>query len=225
MKKFSKVRISGRRFNKRNNKQTMKSTLRRLVQLKLDAFKDNKRKPNRKEKERIKINTTRTYGRKTKIKQPNNRPPWITEITQQNFGIVKLHHEIYDFYQYILPKDEENMRRKDTIKEIRQIIENRWPCWKVKVFGSFPNNLHLPDSDIDLVVFKDENLNFSLTEFTKYSLLSETEQLKLIYNELIKNKFAESIRYIDARVPIIKAVCKKTKISVDIAYYIFLILV
>jgi DNA polymerase sigma len=64
------------------------------------------------------------------------------------------------------------------------------------VFGSYPLELHLPDSDIDLVVFKDSTFN------RKY--ISDTEHLEMIYEELVKRKFVDHIRLVDAEYLLLK---------------------
>jgi poly(A) polymerase Pap1 len=145
-------------------------------------------------------------------------PPWIGERTKESVGIIKLHYEILDFYEFIKSKDEEDRKRMETIKLLKQLINNKWPHWKLKVFGSFPNALHLPNSDIDVVILKQDSV--SLKDFFNYaqdSILSDTQMLNLIYRELLTKTFVKEIRYVDAKVPIIKAKCKATGINIDVS--------
>lgn len=128
--------------------------------------------------------------------------PWQTDLTQTNSGIYKLHHEIYDFYKYIIPKEKENIKRQETIKVFSELIEKRWPGWKVKIFGSFPVNLHLSDSDIDMVVFNESN-----------RAITDTQQLYLIYDHIQRSRLCIELRFVDARVPIVKV---KTINGIDI---------
>ena len=130
---------------------------------------------------------------------------WISEKTQKNVGFKRLHHELLDFYEFIRPKEEDNIKRIKTIMIIDNIINNKWSYLEVKAYGSYPNKLHLIDSDIDLGIVNKLELNNS-----KYDL-------KTIYNELLKYKIFDSIYYVDARVPIIKLKCKETQIKVDIS--------
>jgi DNA polymerase sigma len=154
----------------------------------------------------------------TKKKQINPQIPWLTEDDHRLKGAYRLHHEILDFYDYISPKKSENDLRLQTIKEIKAIIKKRWPTWKIKTFGSFPNKLHLSNSDIDLVVFKDKSLNFSTEHFSKYDfLMSDNEQLTEIYKTILNSGFAKHMRFVDARVPIVK-VTAKNGINFDISY-------
>lgn len=143
------------------------------------------------------------------LQQLKRRIPWMSEKTRVSNGLIKLHNEILDFYEFIKPKEQENIKRDDTINLFKQLIQDKWPSWKVKVFGSYPLELHLPDSDIDLVVFKDNSSN------RKY--ISDTEHLEMIYEELVKRNFVNQIRLVDARVPIIKARCRITGICFDIS--------
>jgi non-canonical poly(A) RNA polymerase PAPD5/7 len=118
----------------------------------------------------------------------------------------RLHHEIYDFWEYIRPKEKENIKRNKTIEIFTKLIQSRWPNWKVKIFGSFPVDLHLTDSDIDMVVFND-------TISPHYKYLTDVEQLNLIYDYLQRTNICKEIRYVDARVPIVKI---KTCNGIDI---------
>jgi non-canonical poly(A) RNA polymerase PAPD5/7 len=144
--------------------------------------------------------------------------PWIREKTKEYSGILRLHHEIIDFYYFIKPTGEESKNRHETINLLRTLINDKWPHWKIKIFGSFPNDLHLPNSDIDVVIFKQESVNLkNLFSSAKDSILSDTSQLQMIYRELLTKNFVSEIRYVDAKVPIIKATCKQTWVNMDIS--------
>jgi DNA polymerase sigma len=149
--------------------------------------------------------------------QHSRSPPWITEKTKAYSGTLKLHHEILDFYEFIRPKEEENNIRRKTVDELKNTIRKKWPMWKVKVFGSFPNGLHLTDSDIDIVVFKNSGFNFSTDNYSLYdATMTDHQQLTEIYRYLLLTGFAKEIRYVDARVPILK-VKTKNGINLDIS--------
>jgi DNA polymerase sigma len=143
--------------------------------------------------------------------------PWLSDETKQAPGSERLHHEILDFYKFISPKEEENSTRKQTLKELKNMITKKWPMWKVKVFGSFPNGLHLTDSDIDLVIFKNTNFNFSTDSFSHYdALMSDNEMLIDLYQFISTSGFSKEMRYVDAKVPIIK-VKARNGINFDIS--------
>jgi DNA polymerase sigma len=129
--------------------------------------------------------------------------PWLSRRTRKLKGILKLDSEIHDFYNFIKPTDVENLLREKTFDTIRDVISKINPEWKVKKFGSFPNQIHLPDSDIDLIILTNTN----------------TDPLKIlnkISKKLIDSGCIEYINVIQARIPIIRATLKDTKVNVDI---------
>jgi DNA polymerase sigma len=89
---------------------------------------------------------------------------------------------------------------------LKDLIKQNFPELKVKKFGSFPNKIHLPDSDVDIVVLSDKD-NVPL---------DQTKILKKITQKLIDNNLVDFIKIIEARVPIIRATLKETKINMDI---------
>lgn len=159
----------------------------------------------------------RTQKINKSLSTPKTNVPWVSDKTIESRGIVKLHYEILDFFNLIKATDEENNLRVKTFNMFNKLIKNKWPNWNVELFGSFPNNIHLPDSDIDVAVLK-ENIT-SLNNFNSYikdSVISEGGQLNLIYREILKG-FVDEIRYVDAKVPIIKIKCKETQVRMDIS--------
>ena len=58
--------------------------------------------------------------------------------------IFSLHEEIEDFFQYIVPTEEEHEVRLGVIARIRAAILETWPTAKVDIFGSFRTGLYLP---------------------------------------------------------------------------------
>uniref|UniRef100_A0A3Q2TIX9 Terminal nucleotidyltransferase 4A n=1 Tax=Fundulus heteroclitus TaxID=8078 RepID=A0A3Q2TIX9_FUNHE len=120
-------------------------------------------------------------------------------------GVLGLHEEVMDFYNFMSPRPEEAAMREEVVKRIEMIIKELWPTADVKIFGSFSTGLYLPTSDIDLVVFG------------KWDRppLQELEQA------LRKHNVAEpsSIKVLDkATVPIIKLTDQETDVKVDISF-------
>jgi DNA polymerase sigma len=152
-------------------------------------------------------------------KNQKSTPPWVKERTKENIGLIKLHYEIIDFYNFIKPTDSENNLRVKTFSLFENLIKNRWPQWRIELFGSFAKNIHLPDSDIDVVVLKysADSSPQSLFYSSQDSYLSESKQLDLIYFEILNKKFADEIRMVDAKVPIIKMRCRQTGVRMDIS--------
>ncbi|CAK6961029.1 terminal nucleotidyltransferase 4A [Scomber scombrus] len=129
--------------------------------------------------------------------------PWKTR--KYNPGVLGLHEEVMDFYNFMSPRPEEAAMRKEVVNRIEMIIKELWPTADVQIFGSFSTGLYLPTSDIDLVVFG------------KWGRppLQELEQA------LRKHNVAEpfSIKVLDkATVPIIKLTDQETEVKVDISF-------
>ncbi|XP_076011744.1 terminal nucleotidyltransferase 4B [Genypterus blacodes] len=129
--------------------------------------------------------------------------PW--KVRNYSEGIVGLHEEINDFYEYISPRPEEEKMRLEVVDRIKDVIHDLWPSAEVQVFGSFSTGLYLPTSDIDLVVFG------------KW----ETLPLWTLEEALRKRNVADenSIKVLDkATVPIIKLTDSFTEVKVDISF-------
>ncbi|KAF7658408.1 hypothetical protein LDENG_00013160 [Lucifuga dentata] len=129
--------------------------------------------------------------------------PWKAKNYSE--GIVGLHEEINDFYEYISPRPEEEKMRLEVVDRIKGVIHDLWPSAEVQVFGSFSTGLYLPTSDIDLVVFG------------KWEMLP----LWTLEEALRKRNVADenSIKVLDkATVPIIKLTDSFTEVKVDISF-------
>ncbi|XP_056089792.1 terminal nucleotidyltransferase 4B isoform X1 [Rhinichthys klamathensis goyatoka] len=129
--------------------------------------------------------------------------PWKSR--NYSDGIVGLHEEIKDFYDYISPRPEEEHMRLEVVARIQRVIKDLWPNAEVEVFGSFSTGLYLPTSDIDLVVFGHW----------------ETLPLWTLEEALRKRQVADenSVKVLDkATVPIIKLTDAHTEVKVDISF-------
>jgi len=158
-------------------------------------------------------------------KEINLAIPWISKFTIKSEKSLKFHYEIFDFLNYISPSQLENNLKLRSFYILQNLINLRWPTWKIKIYGSFIINLHLKNSDIDITVIKSQNLNFSNNEFSDYDDISDFEMLSLIYEFILENKFSikENTHLIPAKVPIIKCVCNETGVKIDIRYLFVLI--
>ncbi|MED6269606.1 hypothetical protein CHARACLAT_001252 [Characodon lateralis] len=133
----------------------------------------------------------------------NTWTPW--KKRKYSSGVLGLHEEVMDFYNFMSPRPEEAAMRKEVVKRIEMIIMELWPTADVQIFGSFSTGLYLPTSDIDLVV---------LGKWDRPPL-QELEQA------LRKHNVAEpfSIKVLDkATVPIIKLTDQETEVKVDISF-------
>lgn len=131
--------------------------------------------------------------------------PWRPPMYQYGRGVLGLHREIEQFYEYSLPTPAEHSLRNEVVGRIEYVVKSLWPNACVEIFGSFRTGLFLPTSDIDLVVIG----------------LWEKLPLRTLETELIAREIAEpsSIRVLDkASVPIIKLTDRSTQIKVDISF-------
>lgn len=134
-----------------------------------------------------------------------NLPPWSDPLYPYSRGTLGLHQEIEDFFQWMVPSEEEHRMRVGVVKRIETCIKVIWPAAQVHIFGSFRTGLYLPTSDIDLVVVG------------RWQALP----LRTLEKALLENKIAEpaTLKVLDkASVPIIKLTDRDTKIKVDISF-------
>uniref|UniRef100_A0AAR2KG27 Terminal nucleotidyltransferase 4A n=1 Tax=Pygocentrus nattereri TaxID=42514 RepID=A0AAR2KG27_PYGNA len=126
--------------------------------------------------------------------------PWKTRNYTE--GIVGLHEEIKDFYEYMSPRPEEERMRLEVVDRIQRVIKDLWPSADVCV--SFFTWVHTT-CDIDLVVFGHW----------------ETLPLWTLEEALRKRNVADenSVKVLDkATVPIIKLTDSHTEVKVDISF-------
>lgn len=155
-------------------------------------------------------NRASTYGlnhssNKHFLREDGGLTPWKPRDKRYLPGVMGLHEEIQDFYDYMSPTSEEANMRTDVVARITNVIKGLWPKAEVQIFGSFRTGLYLPTSDIDLVV------------------LGEWKQLPLFTLERallekgITNR--DNIKVLDkASVPIVKLTDITTDIRVDISF-------
>ncbi|XP_043101384.1 terminal nucleotidyltransferase 4B [Puntigrus tetrazona] len=154
-------------------------------------------------------NKASTYGFNRSLQQTDGAEdiytgtPWKSRNYSE--GVLGLHEEIKDFFEYISPRPEEEDMRLEVVTRIHRVIKDLWPNAEVQVFGSFSTGLYLPTSDIDLVVFGHW----------------ETLPLWTLEEALRKRKIADenSVKVLDkATVPIIKLTDLDTEVKVDISF-------
>ena len=56
----------------------------------------------------------------------------------------RLHEEIEDFYQWMVPTQHEHYTRLGVVYRVRKAILKRYPACRVDIFGSFRTGLYLP---------------------------------------------------------------------------------
>lgn len=153
-------------------------------------------------------NRASTYGlnhNRSSLVGDHGGCPWRNPNKIYGQGVVGLHQEIEDFYQYMSPTPEEHELRVNVVRRIKKVVLSLWPEASVEIFGSFRTGLYLPTSDIDLVVIgKWENL-----------------PLRTLEQSLLEHNIADplSLKVLDkASVPIVKLTDKTSDVKVDISF-------
>ncbi|KDR20267.1 non-canonical poly(A) RNA polymerase protein Trf4-1-like isoform X3 [Zootermopsis nevadensis] len=131
--------------------------------------------------------------------------PWKKPNKTYGRGVIGLHEEIEDFYNYMCPTPEEHELRVSVVRRIEKVVLGLWRDAKVEIFGSFRTGLYLPTSDIDLVVIG------------KW----ETLPLRTLEQSLLEHGIADpsTLKVLDkATVPIVKLTDKASDVKVDISF-------
>ena len=139
---------------------------------------------------------------------PKGRPDWMSEETEKiEDKNLRFGKEILEYMNYIIPNNKSFSMRQTTVQILKQIIKRKRPEWKVHLFGSFRQGTSTIFSDLDFEIIIDNNS----------SRKRDIDELFYLMKILKHNDFSNNIRLIRARVPILKATCTKTGISVDIS--------
>lgn len=78
--------------------------------------------------------------------------PWMTKETSRiRNPNVRLHNEIIELTNFLMPKENDFKRRQLAINQLVRIIKVEMPNVEIKPFGSYSTKLYLPNADIDLV--------------------------------------------------------------------------
>ncbi|VDP33034.1 unnamed protein product, partial [Echinostoma caproni] len=96
---------------------------------------------------------TKTSGYPLGLEFHPDEVPWKSGDCGYELGIIGLHNEIKDFFNYIKPTAEEQFASKIVVSKIKEVAHSLWPDCQVDVFGGFKTGLYLPTSDIDMVIF------------------------------------------------------------------------
>ena len=154
---------------------------------------------------------------KNNLENENVFCPWISPDSKCKSlkGLLKLHFEILDFYHFIELNNEEKEIRNKTFNFIKSIIDDNFPEYFCKLYGSFKTGLSLPNSDIDILILpKNEDNNLDQNNY-KYLYTC----LKQIYDKFQETKDFSYLKIVTAKVPIIKCRYKETDINVDISLF------
>ena len=218
--KFTKNNISVKKSKILNNKYKQLQFKKRLKKFKNKEYYNNSSFKKRKQK------TNHYYNKSNDLndigfnnnpfifnslfdnKKQNERPEWMSQATQKIENIdTRFNKEIMEYVDYIIPKNISLSQRQSTRQRLTNIIKKYKPDWQIILFGSFSQNTSTVFSDLD----------FSVMSSVDSSRKMDINELIYIMKILRNEGFSRNIRLIRARVPILKATCSLTGISVDIS--------
>ncbi|KAL2063092.1 hypothetical protein VTL71DRAFT_6164 [Oculimacula yallundae] len=144
--------------------------------------------------------------------------PWlgIDHSDSANMG-VWLHKEIMDFYEYVKPRDFEQVIRQRLVDDLQTKVKQYFhKTDEIRPFGSFPAGLFLPTADMDLVCVSSEFLERGKKIFGQGFRGLHVFKGFLLDNDLPLDRQVEMIS--GAKVPLVKYVDKLTGLKVDISF-------
>ncbi|KAH9216682.1 hypothetical protein DL95DRAFT_362981 [Leptodontidium sp. 2 PMI_412] len=144
--------------------------------------------------------------------------PWLGMDHSDSAGMgVWLHKEIMDFYEYVKPRDFEQVIRQRLVDDLQTKVKQYFHRHdEIRPFGSFPAGLFLPTADMDLVCVSSEYLDRGKKIFGQGMRGLQVFRKFLVEHGLPLNGQVEVIS--GAKVPLVKYVDKLTGLKVDISF-------
>jgi len=144
--------------------------------------------------------------------------PWLGMDHSDSAGMgVWLHKEIMDFYEYVKPRDFEQVIRQRLVDDLQTKVKYHFDRHdEIRPFGSFPAGLFLPTADMDLVCVSSEFLDRGKKIFGQGMRGLQVFRKFLVENGLPLGGQVEVIS--GAKVPLVKYVDKLTGLKVDISF-------
>jgi non-canonical poly(A) RNA polymerase PAPD5/7 len=125
-----------------------------------------------------------------------------------------MHKEIVDFYYYVKPRAFEQAVRTRLVEDLRSKARAEYPHFDILTFGSFPAELYLPTSDMDLVCVSDDYMRTGRVSVSSRYLYGFARWLTMK-----KISHDNSVTVIaKAKVPLVKYVDRLTGLKVDISF-------
>ena len=128
----------------------------------------------------------------------------------------RLHQEICDFYEYVRPREYEDVIRDELLKRLRYIISRNYEYCDVRCFGSFAAGLYLPNADMDLVVVSKTFMDGGRQQICKTNTQIRRFAAFLKDEQVPQPGSVEMI--FGAKVPLIKFVDRITGLKVDLSF-------
>ncbi|KAI9754554.1 MAG: hypothetical protein M4579_004654 [Chaenotheca gracillima] len=152
-----------------------------------------------------------------KARDTASATPWcdVDHSASESVGFW-LHKEICDFYDYVRPREFEDVMRQNLIQRLRTILPSRYPRSDVRCFGSFAAGLYLPNADMDLVMVSDRYLD------TGFKMLGGQASFYFGFADFLKRNNIPrpgSVEIIaKAKVPLVKYIDRLTGLRVDMSF-------
>jgi DNA polymerase sigma len=142
-------------------------------------------------------------------------PFWLPEQTNLK-SHDQLHLECIKFIKLLKPTNTEIEIRNKVFNNVKKWIESYDINLEARLFGSGSHGLFIPHSDLDIVIC---SRNIKSSESLKKSdmLLYLLKLAKLGKNSKSNLKLSKKFKIINAKVPLLKLLCKKTRIPIDIS--------
>ena len=141
-------------------------------------------------------------------KKSKGPPEWMSTETEKIIdNNLRFSKELLEYVNYISPNHKSLSIRETTVQLLKQTIRRKRPEWRVHLFGSYKQGTSTVFSDLDFEIIIDKNS----------SRKRDIDELFFLMKILKHGDFSNNIRLIRARVPILKATCTATGISVDIS--------
>lgn len=128
----------------------------------------------------------------------------------------RLHQEICDFYDFVKPREYEDIIRNELLQRLRHTIRSKYSNCDLQCFGSFAAGLYLPNADMDLVVISQSFMNSGRKQTcqTKTAMRGFAD---FLCHELVPERGSVEMIF-GAKVPLIKFVDRITGLKVDLSF-------
>ncbi|KAJ9142376.1 Poly(A) RNA polymerase protein 2 [Pleurostoma richardsiae] len=144
--------------------------------------------------------------------------PWMRDLAPLRSALqisIRLHMEIFDFYDLVKPRRFEERIRKDLVDRLNRLVRKRYSDVQILPFGSFMSGLYLPTGDMDLVFCSDRYRVGGAPQYNSKNTLWRLAD----YLRSRKVVFANKVDVIaKAKVPLVKYVDDETGLKVDISF-------
>ncbi|CAG8549027.1 6569_t:CDS:2, partial [Scutellospora calospora] len=161
--KRKKKKKKGQQVNEQNNKKDNNKDKKGK-----DKEKKDKKKSIKKKKLNKKLKQEAAKREDTWRSPKPSEKPWLIYNSKVKYTSVtqRLHYEVIELANYLLPTDVECLLRAFVIKRIELFIKKYFKNSEVMVFGSVNTGLYLPTSDLDIVCFIHEDPNSAIITIT-----------------------------------------------------------